>query len=222
MRPVDKGKKPDLDYSEYGDVKEELIKRIGAFCSFCELPIRHIPEVEHREAKSRGGSKLAWDNLLLSCKYCNCRKGTKVAAGQKSMYLWPDEDDTFHAYTYQDGMPRLNDKLSENSDYRERAEKMFQLVKLDHVPTSVKDKDRRMRERIETFNVAKDMYESWLKIKSEDFSIVEEYKKMLLQLAVARGFFSVWMEIFKEVPEIRSIFIKGFASTNKKYFSDCT
>ena len=73
MRPVDKGEKTDLDYSEYGDVKEELIKRIGAFCSFCELPIRHVPEVEHREAKSRGGSKLAWNNLLLSCKYCNCR-----------------------------------------------------------------------------------------------------------------------------------------------------
>ena len=53
MRPVDKGEKPDTYYSEYGDVKEELIKRIGAFCSFCELPIRHVPEVEHREAQSR-------------------------------------------------------------------------------------------------------------------------------------------------------------------------
>ena len=77
-----------------------------------------------------------------------------------------------------------------------------------------------MRERMETFNVAKDMYESWIKIKNKDFSRVEEYKNMLLKLAVARGFFSVWMEVFEEVPEIRSVFIKGFVGTNQIYFSD--
>lgn len=90
MRPVDKGEEPKKKYSKYQDAEKILEERIGAYCSFCELPIMHVPEVEHKEAKAQGGELLAWKNLLLSCKYCNTRKGEKVAAGEKDLYLWAD------------------------------------------------------------------------------------------------------------------------------------
>lgn len=77
MRPVDKGEEPKEKYAKYQDAEKLLEQRIGAYCSFCELPIVHVPEVEHREAKAAGGDLLAWKNLLLSCKYCNTRKGKK-------------------------------------------------------------------------------------------------------------------------------------------------
>lgn len=105
MRPVDKGKAPDKIFKKYQDAELHLEERIGAYCSFCEFHIQHVPEVEHREAKSSGGEVLEWENLLLSCKYCNTRKGKIVKVGEKGQYIWPDEDDTFHVFpikmTYQ-------------------------------------------------------------------------------------------------------------------------
>ena len=75
MRPVDKGNAPRTDYKKYQDAESDLEKRLGPYCSFCEMCINHVPEVEHLEAKSEGGKELDWENLLLSCKYCNTRKG---------------------------------------------------------------------------------------------------------------------------------------------------
>ena len=127
MRPVDKGEKPDIEYKKYGDAKPELIRRIGEYCSYCEFPIVHVPEVEHKEAKSTGGSWLEWDNLLLSCKYCNCRKLVCVAAGEKDLYLWPDEDDTFHVFLYDTEIPKLNKIYLEKQgeSIKEKAENLL-------------------------------------------------------------------------------------------------
>lgn len=81
MRPIDKGKAPETGFKKYQDAEPELEKRIGPYCSYCEMPIIHVPEVEHKEAKSQGGEELAWDNLLLTCKYCNTRKLITVKKG---------------------------------------------------------------------------------------------------------------------------------------------
>ena len=90
MRPVDKGKKPEINFKRYQDAKPYLEERIGPYCSFCEMSIRHVPEIEHKEAKSQGGDILLWENFLLSCKYCNTRKGVIVKKGDLHQYLWPD------------------------------------------------------------------------------------------------------------------------------------
>ena len=216
MRPVDKGEKPAVEYNKYGDAKSELVKRIGEYCSYCEFPIAHVPEVEHKEAKSVGGSWLEWDNLLMSCKYCNCRKRICVANGEKDLYLWPDEDDTFHAYKYTNGMPTLNENYLRNKgeSYRERANRLFQLVKLDHIPASLKDKDRRWSKRLEVFNSALEELENWKSNRTE------EYRRILVKYAVASGFFSVWMEVFKDEPEMKRSFMDAFVGTKKKYFNE--
>ena len=78
MRPVNKGYAPEKEYKHYQDALSDLEVRLGPYCSFCEMVIQHVPEVEHREAKSAGGEELKWDNLLLACKYCNTRKGARV------------------------------------------------------------------------------------------------------------------------------------------------
>ncbi len=94
---------------------------------------------------------MAWDNLLLSCKYCNTRKGTHVRKGDKDKYLWPDEDDTFHAYLYDKNIPRLNEKYL---------------------------------------------------------------------LAQASGFFSVWMDVFKDDEEAKKMLISAFKGTKAEYCLD--
>ena len=118
MRPVDKGEAPDKEFKKYQEAEPYLEKRVGAYCSFCELPINHVPEVEHKEAKARGGDEISWTNLLLSCKYCNTRKGAIVEKGDKQKYLWPDEDDTFHAFSYDTEIPKLNERYLQSQGRR--------------------------------------------------------------------------------------------------------
>lgn len=91
MRPVNKGKSPKT-FSKYREAAPYLEDRLGRYCSYCEMPIFNAPEVEHIEARSRGGAECDWNNMLLSCKYCNTRKGAKVAVGEREEYLWPDEE----------------------------------------------------------------------------------------------------------------------------------
>lgn len=51
MRPIDKGESPYEAIREYQEAEPYLSSRIGRYCSFCELPIFHVPEVEHKEGK---------------------------------------------------------------------------------------------------------------------------------------------------------------------------
>lgn len=52
MRPVAKGQPPQAEYAQYRDALDDLAGRIGLFCSYCEQPIQHAPEVEHVQPKS--------------------------------------------------------------------------------------------------------------------------------------------------------------------------
>ena len=219
MRPVDKGEAPQ-EYTQYKDAEKDLEARLGAYCSFCEMPINHAPEVEHKEAKAKGGAELEWENLLLSCKYCNTRKGTRVGKGDKEKYLWPDEDDTFHAYLYDKDLPRLNEAYLEGKgkEERDKAERLFDLLQLDHFPLTPKDKDRRYRSRNEARNCALENKKTLEKLK--DSSLRKAFLKQTEQLALATGFFSVWMEVFKDDKEVRQMLISSFKGTKEEYCKD--
>ncbi len=220
MRPVDKGAAPDTEFKKYQDAEPDLEERLGAYCSFCEFPIKHVPEVEHKEAKAKGGDELAWSNLLLSCKYCNTRKGTIVAKGDKEKYLWPDEDDTFHVFKYDDGIPTLNEEYLKRQDecIRKRAEKIFRLVKLDYIPRRPGEKDRRFEKRNEALNYALESKNGWDKIKEQPDRQV--YLHLIEMLAESSGFFSVWMNVFKDDMEIKTALINVFKGTRKDYCLD--
>lgn len=100
--------------------------------------------------------------------------------------------------------------------FQERATNLFELVQLDHIPKTPKDKDRRYFKRNEVFNVASGELEVWNKICMTECK--EEYKNTLVCLALATGFFSVWMEVFKNIPEVQKALIGAFKGTKKEYF----
>lgn len=217
MRAVDKGEAPKKEYKKYQDAEPELEARIGAYCSFCEMSIKHVPEVEHREAKAAGGELLKWENLLLSCKYCNTRKGKRVQKGDKEKYLWPDEDDTFHAYLYDRDIPRLNEEYLARKGIgeKEKADRLFRLLKLDNIPIDLKDKDRRYRLRNEAREYAKKSKEG---LKEMHTRLQREaYLEVIKALALESGFFSVWMEIFKDDEEVKKILISSFKGTKAEF-----
>ncbi len=217
MRPVDKGKAPKTKYKEYRDAEPDLEARLGAYCSFCEMSINHVPEVEHKEAKAKGGAMLEWENLLLSCKYCNTRKGTHVEKGDKSKYLWPDEDDTFHAYLYDRDLPRLNKKYLQQmgQEEKEKAENLFHLLQLDNIPVSPAMRDRRYSSRNEARNYATASKEGLGKM--QDHLEREAFLQQIKILAQSSGFFSVWMEVFKHDDEVRKLLISAFRGTKEEY-----
>ena len=156
---------------------------------------------------------LEWENLLLSCKYCNTRKNNIVEKGDKDKYLWPDEDDTFHAFLYENDIPRLNEQYlqSEGNDVRQKANNLFRLIKLDNFPLTPKDKDRRYSQRNEARRCAEVSKEGWEKIK--ETQVREEYLQAIEMLAKGYGFFSIWMYVFREDAEVKRILVEAFKGT---------
>lgn len=220
MRPINKGEAPNVVFGKYQEAQPYLEENIGSYCSFCEFPIKHVPEVEHKEAKATGGDELNWDNLLLSCKYCNTRKGKIVAKGEKDKYLWPDEDDTFHAYSYGSDIPELAESYLNDTDssVREKARNLFELIKLNNIPIAPSDKDRRYRERSEARNCAIESKMGLQQMAStEDRQL---YLKQIEMLARSTGFFSTWMHVFSDDVEVKDMLISTFKGTKVEYCKD--
>lgn len=168
MRPVDKGESPYEKIDKYQDALPYLEDKIGLYCSYCEMPIKHVPEVEHVVSKSKGGDFTAWENLNLGCKYCNSRKSSKVTLNNKNDYLWPDEDNTAIAYLYTNGFPMVNrdvlNKLDTTGMYFKKAQNTYDLAELGKIPEKG-DKDRRFAERNATYYKARKSLENWRHVK---------------------------------------------------------
>ena len=223
MRPVNKGTAPNKIYKEYGDAVPDLTERIGTYCSYCGMEISHVPEVEHKKSKTKGGELTAWDNLLLSCKYCNTRKKDEVTPDSAKNYLWPDEHNVALAYYYKSGIPAINEEklmqIDPTGNVYTKAKKLFDLVKLNHIPQKG-EKDRRFGKRMEVYKMAKDSLHDWAKMKNEPEEVASVMKKSTVNLARYSGFFPVWMEVFSEEPEILTALIKAFPGTEAGYYDE--
>jgi uncharacterized protein (TIGR02646 family) len=210
MRPVDRGPAPTRTVKEHGEYADDLLDRLDAYCSYCELRLSHAVEVEHVQPKSlRDDLRLEWSNLLLACKYCNAPKqATNVDRDRKSDWYWPDRDNTFKAFTYEDGgVVGLAPGLTEEEKLR--AGRLRSLVKLNR-PNDTQAQHRRWRDR----------RDAWKQIADarRDFDEVAESERDRLRgriVAEARalGFWSRWMTVFADDQDLRLRFICAFRGT---------
>lgn len=211
MKPVNKGKSPYSSISEYGEALPFLEKAIGSYCSYCGLPLVHVPEVEHIVSKSKNQSlQTNWDNLLLGCKYCNTRKSDMVDSKNVDSYLWPDVYNTALAFTYEYGVPKINETALRQVDPTgsafAKAKNLFNLVKLGNTT------DRRTRKRNEAYQNALIALRRWQRNKYDDM------KDQIVDTAVYSGFFSVWTFVFFDEPEILNALIDAFPGTERTFF----
>lgn len=213
MRPVDKGSSPYVSINKYSEALPFLEEKIGSFCSFCEFPIDHVPEVEHKIAKNQNGPLTDWENLLLGCKYCNTRKKEIIGINPMSIWLWPDSDNTFRAFNYDGGIPKVNPSLE--GDVKIKAMRMFTDLKLDNIPRG-KDRDRRFSKRNNAFSKANKALITWQNAKEN--GNCEDVKNIILELATSSGFFSVWMNVFRDDSDMKIGFISVFTGTGKSCF----
>ena len=223
MRPIYKGDSPYKTIENYQDAEPYLEKRIGRYCAFCEMRVNNSLAVEHKESKNSGGDPTAWNNLLLACTYCNSRKGEKIKKGDLDKWIWPDQDNTFLAFTYEDAIPKLNDAYLKtvSDDVRICAKTVFEDLALDYRPVEGKKskyKDKRWLSRYQALDVAKEAKDTWE--ICQDKNVKEHLKKNIIDMAIGYGFFSVWMMVFENEPEIRQALILAFPGTCKKCFDE--
>ncbi len=220
MRPVKRGACPTdakgktIRFSDYPQARRELIQRLGEYCSYCEMHVDASLAVEHVRPKQPPGAAavlperaLAWDNFLLACTNCNSTKGnTDVVLAD---YLWPDRHDTFHSLRYSPG----GQVSSAPGRHKTRAERLIRLVGLDKMPDTAEASDRRWLNRREAWELAERAKRNLARCP------VEAMKAQIIDTAKAKGFWSVWMTVFADDPDMQNRLIAAHPGTRPDFFT---
>jgi hypothetical protein len=214
MRPVERGVAPKI-YIRYQDAIGDLQGRLGIYCSYCErrfpvgLAVEHIiPKVLHPELKT------GWTNFLLGCPSCNSVKGARTV--EIHNFLWPDRDNTLLAFVYsKGGFVRLTDNMS--NERKTKAQALLDLVGLQRHQASgwVKParRDKRWQQREEIWTTAEKCRDDF-----EALARSVQARDLVLKVAKSTGFFSVWMTVFDNYPDMKRELIKLFPGTAMSCF----
>lgn len=213
MRSVAKGDALN-SYSNYKGARNDLAARIGWFCSYCEMSVHNMIEVEHIRPINKGGEELDWENFLLSCRYCNSVK--KDRNDGRDGYLWPDQDNTSVAFTYSE------DKIIEPAPnlppaVERYAQETIDLTGLNRAPHSGQkptDTDSRWIKRIEVWGIIHDSYQDWLTNQSEVTA------RLIGWIASGHGFYSCWIKQFSDFPLVLEAINNSFSGTYRPVYID--
>lgn len=193
MRTVEKGIAPNV-YQKYGDAKHDLAGRIGYYCSYCEMSVHNMLEVEHVHPRDNGGADLDWDNFLLSCKYCNTIKSSRNL--NRIGYLWPDQDNTDLAFEY-NSANEVSVKTGLTGTLAQAAENTIHLMGLDRLPehAALTPADTRWRSRQEAWNKANQSLNNWRRAPIPEMAAQ-------IALSALESHYSVWMTVFEGIPDV--------------------
>ena len=221
MRPVERGSVPidsttgvQISFREHGDAKPKLLQRVGKYCSYCEKPLTHLIDVEHILPKTHFPQlKTNWHNFLISCRVCNDIKGH--SAIKRKDFYWSDVDNTFRMFEYNlGGELKVNSSLSITEQVI--AKNTLDLLGLDRKPGHSKYKDRsadeRWRERFTALRIAQEAFGD---LQDNDTS---QMRNQIVRNAQGQGFWSVWMTVFQNDPDMLNRLIAAFPGTCKSCF----
>jgi hypothetical protein len=216
MRPITRGQSPiSEDFTNYRDAFGPLQARIGPYCSFCERRIVTSLAVEHIQPKDPDRYpelEGRWENFLLGCVNCNSTKGNQDLR-LEAFYL-PDRDNTLAAFTY---LPDGSIQPSRIGDAVAAA--TLELVGLEKASRQVFDENGKL---VAADRISQRM-EAWLTARRSIDRLQqnpsEQLKESIVELATQQGFFSVWMTVFANVPEIRRKLLEAFPGTGMDCFN---
>jgi len=213
MRPVEKGPgpaplDPALDVErERSRLRRELRDAIGRYCSYCERAVQSGIHLEHKQPKDAVPDNAdAWANLLLACLNCNSSKPKREL--HRTAYHWPDECNTAWVFSYgQDGEVHPNPELED--EQVARALRTLELTGLDRGPGHPEHSglDERWNDRREAWQIAAGQR---INLALNPGSVQRD---RIEQVARAVGFFSVWMTVFRDDPDMCHRFIAAFPGT---------
>ncbi|MFN9872163.1 MAG: HNH endonuclease [Cyanobacteriota bacterium] len=216
MRPIRRGESPrQADFSNYRDALPDLASRLGQYCSYCERRIPTQLAVEHIQPKGLPAYQALqgrWENFLLACVNCNSNKGDNDVI--LNDVLLPDRDNTFAAFLY-DASGRIRVSAQLRTTAQQQARATLSLVGLDRESQDIADANGRLialdriKQRVEAWLQAVHARDEVLALRPGDAVLAEA----IVRLALATGFFSVWMEVFRADPSMRHRLINAFPGT---------
>ncbi|PZV15058.1 MAG: HNH endonuclease [Pseudanabaena sp.] len=234
MRPIFRGNQPlDLSgkpkgFKDYHNARGDLIDRIGEYCSYCETRLGSSLDIEHILPQALfPDEEQNWENFCLACTNCNSIKkwamekrwndswshlhqvSAKIAA--RSEFFWIDRDNTFSCLEYtKGGFIQVNTSLS--TEEKQIAQSTIKMVGLDRTPNpDPQVKDRRWNNRRQAWDKAERSLENLSKCNTDESR--EAMRDQIISHAVDKGFWSVWMTVFKDDPDMLQRFIDAFAGT---------
>ena len=221
MRPVIRGECPvdddnnDIVFSAYANARGDMIKRLGEYCSYCEMQLDSSLAIEHVRPKKPDGAAavivsraLDWHNFLLACTNCNSTKGDNDVV--LADYIWPDRDNTFRAIKYAEGgvVSAADDVLAD------KALKLITLVGLDKTPDTSAASDRRWSNRREAWDMA-------IRAKNRlARNNLDDLREQIVETAQAKGYWSMWMIVFKDDHDMLKRLIAAFPGTDAECFHE--
>lgn len=222
MRPIRRNSSPITgDFNDYSDAKAYLVSRLGRYCSYCERSIPTNLAVEHIEPKNKNPLlETKWSNFLLACVNCNSSKGSKNVVFN-NLFL-PDRDNTFYAFEYfPDG--EIKPSTSLNPLNLNIAKATLTLLGLDKpIRRSLDEQGKQIAldkasQRMEVWGIAE-----MALIDYQTNLTNQAVKRQIIENMRANGFFSIWMKIFNNYPEMRTLFIDGMNGTQESGCFDLT
>lgn len=215
MRPVCRGTVPaGLNIEKYEAAKVDLVSRLGRYCSYCEREIATVLAVEHIQPKGLPDYKYLeneWTNFLLACVNCNSTKKDKDVV--LSEVLFPDRDNTSHAFNYlDDGSIAINAALI-GTPIEAKARNILKLTGLDKSYSQILDANGnavaldRKAQRIEAFGEARVALSLFLAHQTDEMITA------IVMMAKARGYFSIWYQVFDAFPAVLIRLVQTFPGT---------
>ena len=216
MRPVARGHSPKRVYKNFQEALPYLENALGKYCSYCE---RYFPNglgVEHIVPKSQNKRlKKTWGNFLLACLNCNSAKKAKRI--DVNSYLWPDRDNTYRAFRYDNGLVDIAPELGPKA--HQRAEKLMTLFGLHRHLGQPKQKDKPAK-RDERATQREKVWKLAL-IERNKLAVRDDVDRRysIVEIAKAYGYFSVWMAVFASDKNMRCQLISAFKGTAPSCFN---
>ncbi len=239
MRPVKRGNVPqiagvDKTVADYKDWRQDLLNRIGNYCSYCNMVLNDSPQVEHvipkiPQAGQTAGALLAWDNMLLACGACNRAKDNHT--NSIATHYIPDTNNTHLILDYVVRFVNHPKKGTQvvcipipkstlNANQQTKAQNTIDLCKLNVLTVNPRATDLRWKYRFEAWQSAnliwRKNWDNWGYTKANRFI------DLLVDAAKKCGFFSIWFEAFNDVPLAKNALINGFLGTDPTSFQNAT
>lgn len=213
--------------ADYRNWRQDLLRVLGNCCCYCNMPLSDSPQVEHVSPKNpragqAAGAYLDWDNMLLACGVCNRAKGNQPT-GINLQYL-AETHNTHLALEYfvvrhptKPGVFACIPKASIMAGVdNAKAIATIDLCDLDNVswddPRAI---DMRWQYRFQAFEDAKLWRVNW---DAWGHHRQDAFIPLLLTAATGKGFFSIWMQVFSDVPAVCLALINEFPGTAQDCF----
>lgn len=210
MRPIQKGPWPTKGtgikkriFNQWQRAIPHLKDSTGKFCHFCEMKVTNALAIEHIKPQVHFPRLSSdWNNFLLICNYCNSHKlSNKPIAPYRKNYFWPHLNNTLKTFDVSlAGVITPNTFFLSNIADINRANNTIALYGLDKTHTSTGNSDDRLVERLEAFYFA-------IERLKEFTTGINASVDVIVDLAKTKGFFSVWLKVFENVPSVRTALI---------------